>query len=1181
MSKIKFYKDSAKTQQVYPELDPEDITKFESLEDIENAFPNVSGEDTNLTLNHTVEAPMRLELAPSELEQKTTTGKNLFDYVNNLKASSEGLTSVINEDGSITTTGKPSADYEAVVNSIDITDMLEDGQTYTISQANLSNKLYMQVNAKKADGTSTYYYYISNKLSQQIKVDKSIYVSYKLTIITGLLKNWGDTSSTITNKYMLCKGTDTADTSFEPYTGGYPQPNPDFPSQVHSVSGDNEVIVCGKNLFDINSLNFENVWIRPTGEKVAANNNGFLSYVEILPNVEYILSLNRNVASIGICEYDKNKNFIQRIVVSNSSSKTIITSTTTKYIGVFINIDGTTLVTKDIIDECEPQLEKSNQATPYEPYQEQSLPLNLGDLEYCKIGTYSDEFFKNDPSDPNYDSSLELDRWYLKKNVGKVVFDGSENNIILQSINSYGIANFQINHNLNSFFSADKSLCDKFTNQSSGISSTTSEGYLWQNNTVYFRINQEKASTVEQFKSWLSTHNTEVYYVLATPQYILLSDTLQHQLDDIYNWVESYPGQTNISQINNDLPFIISARAMKDLSVIDKYPTENSEHLVESGGVYEVVNDINERIADIDTIRHNSKNVVYGSETGANIYLDDAYDTNLVELSIDGVCEQETTSGKNLIDSKWQTKTLNGITVTNNEDGTYTLNGTSTSSTAFALISFTGGALAHPIINNIRNNVGKYITLSTGYSSSQGFYIQLNLSKQAGGGEQYGFVAGVSTYANKLISSNEGEAAYINFFLGIHPNASFNNLKIYPMVTIQDNQISTAPIPTDFEPYTGGQPSPSPEFPQEIKTITDSLKITSTDSNIFDTKNRVLREQIGVSLVGTEQRNSITISGKGSWSNIGYMFKNIKKNTNMVISADFLDNVSSTDERVVGINVYSSEIGNTTEIVNLNGKRETITINSTKRITCKFNSGSQDYIYIRFWNNVTANALTNLTNLTISNIKLEFGNEETAYSELHSQIQANLPEGEFIGKINETYKDTLKVEYNELDGQYHLNLYKNVKKVVLDDNIIGSIRADITTVDTIVFRTDAGLTNIKENSPVICDSLVCLNNIEDVEHIRYAGAANYRFQLFIKRSRLTSEDVNGIKAYLKENPIEVYYALATPYVLDLGIVDITLFNGINHISNSEDADMSITYVKDINIVINKLTNAVVSLGGNV
>ena len=81
-----------------------------------------------------------------------------------------------------------------------------------------------------------------------------------------------------------------------------------------------------------------------------------------------------------------------------------------------------------------------------------------------------------------------------------------------------------------------------------------------------------------------------------------------------------------------------------------------------------------------------------------------------------------------------------------------------------------------------------------------------------------------------------------------------------------------------------------------------------------------------------------------------------------------------------------------------------------------------------------------------------------------------------------------------------------------------------------------------------------------------------------------NSDINTIdkaKQFIRENNVTIYYPLETPYTVDLGVVDITLFNGINHISNSEDADMSITYVKDINIVINKLTNAIVSLGGNI
>lgn len=43
-------------------------------------------------------------------------------------------------------------------------------------------------------------------------------------------------------------------------------------------------------------------------------------------------------------------------------------------------------------------------------------------------------------------------------------------------------------------------------------------------------------------------------------------DTLQSQLEYIYNQMLAYKGQTNISQINNDLPFIIDSTALKDLT---------------------------------------------------------------------------------------------------------------------------------------------------------------------------------------------------------------------------------------------------------------------------------------------------------------------------------------------------------------------------------------------------------------------------------------------------------------------------------------------------------------------------------------------------------------------------------------------------------------------------------------
>lgn len=171
-------------------------------------------------------------------EQKTYTGKNILDYVSNLKASSDGLTSVINDDGSITTSGKPSSNYRTILNSINIIDFLEDGETYTFSQSKANDKLYMQMNAKKKDGTYSYYSLNdSTKSKQEIIVNKSIYETYTLNIQTGLTSDWGDSPLTITNKYMLCKGTDTADTSFETYVGGQASPNPDYPQEIKNIKG--------------------------------------------------------------------------------------------------------------------------------------------------------------------------------------------------------------------------------------------------------------------------------------------------------------------------------------------------------------------------------------------------------------------------------------------------------------------------------------------------------------------------------------------------------------------------------------------------------------------------------------------------------------------------------------------------------------------------------------------------------------------------------------------------------------------------------------------------------------------------------------------------------------------------------------------------------------------------------
>lgn len=178
-------------------------------------------------------------------EQKSYTGKNLLNYIDNLQ-SINGLTNTINSDGSITTTGKPTTNYTLIMKSQNIIDKLEDGQTYTISQEITNDKSYIQINARKKDGTYMYYNSISKKNS--FIIDKSLYASYTVVIQSSTTSYWGDSSLTITNKYMLCKGTNTADTSFEPYVGRQASPNPDYPQEIGNLSG-------VENLLEINCDN--------------------------------------------------------------------------------------------------------------------------------------------------------------------------------------------------------------------------------------------------------------------------------------------------------------------------------------------------------------------------------------------------------------------------------------------------------------------------------------------------------------------------------------------------------------------------------------------------------------------------------------------------------------------------------------------------------------------------------------------------------------------------------------------------------------------------------------------------------------------------------------------------------------------------------------------------------------
>ena len=191
----------------------------------------------------------------------------------------------------------------------------------------------------------------------------------------------------------------------------------------------------------------------------------------------------------------------------------------------------------------------------FEPYIGNTYNIDLPDgMELCKIGNYQDYFYK------------DSDKWYWHREIGKVVLNGSENwnksstyqgNYYCQNIVPYALGN------------TPSSMICNLTNIFIGIASQLPDNdncILLEganvNKTIDFKISS--ISTLADFKTFLSNTNLILYYVYATPTNTEL--TYQPLIDQL-NLLEkaiSYDSQTNISQVNNDLPFIISASALKE-----------------------------------------------------------------------------------------------------------------------------------------------------------------------------------------------------------------------------------------------------------------------------------------------------------------------------------------------------------------------------------------------------------------------------------------------------------------------------------------------------------------------------------------------------------------------------------------------------------------------------------------
>lgn len=160
---------------------------------------------------------------------------------------------------------------------------------------------------------------------------------------------------------------------------------------------------------------------------------------------------------------------------------------------------------------------------------------------------------------------------------------------------------------------------------------------------------------------------------------------------------------------------------------------------------------------------------------------------------IGGKCEQASTTGKNLMNVTLTSQTVNGVRLTVNDDKTITANGTATADTYFTIGILQAKAGAEYIVSGCPSG-GNPLSYGWYYDSSS-----TNGTPWDYGNENEPFTA----------LATETKRCAIFFKQG----AVLSNTIFKPMIRL-------ASIVDDaYEPYTGGQPSPNPDYPQEIKKV--------------------------------------------------------------------------------------------------------------------------------------------------------------------------------------------------------------------------------------------------------------------------------------------------------------------------------------------------------------------------
>ena len=336
-----------------------------------------------------------------------------------------------------------------------------------------------------------------------------------------------------------------------------------------------------------------------------------------------------------------------------------------------------------------------------------------------------------------------------------------------------------------------------------------------------------------------------------------------------------------------------------------------------------------------------------------------------------------------------------------------------------------------------------------------------------------------------------------------------------------------------YEPYTGGKPSPSPEYKQEPEDAgkDGSIEVKVGGRNLFDGKfeSGSIRQDNGEN---QDYADRIRTAG----------FIQIKPST--VYSIKLLETISFSvrwydkDKKFI-----KSEATNTISQSPDNARYMRFLLLTTKLDTkCMVYAGSAPTPYEPYRDPQTLTLATpnGLPGIPVT----KDGNYTDENGQQWICDEIDLGRGKYVQRVN---------------------------NFVFNDKALFSVDIEAKHENSILINipvTDASNFNTLGANSMLCDRLkACEHNIYSIDEVScgYTGGANY---LRVRLPISAGTEIEEIKNYLADKSFKILYIIATPIERDLTPEEIAAYKALRTygpttvVSNDAGAEMEVTYVAD-------------------